>query len=77
MSKQNGYVSPARAAELLGLARQTVYVYIKAGKLRARRPRGTHWEVLLEDVEKMADGGIDVSGIWKDWRKDHESTSER
>jgi excisionase family DNA binding protein len=74
MSKQNGYVSPAEAARIIGIARQTVYVYIEAGKLRARRPRGTHWRVLLEDVQAMADGKIDVSGIWKDWRKDNEST---
>lgn len=72
MAKTNGYVSPAEAARMIGIARQTVYVYIEAKKLRARRPRGTHWEVLLEDVKAMVDGKIDVSGIWKDWRKDSE-----
>jgi predicted site-specific integrase-resolvase len=70
MSKKNGYCSPAEAGREIGVARQTIYVYINAGMLRARRPRGTHWEVLVEDVEKMKRGEIDVSGIWKNWRKD-------
>jgi excisionase family DNA binding protein len=73
MSKKNGYCSPGAAAERIGIARQTVYVYIRAGKLRARRPRGTHWEVLIEDVDAMANGEIDVSGIWKDWRKEQDA----
>ncbi|NIQ96021.1 MAG: helix-turn-helix domain-containing protein [Desulfuromonadales bacterium] len=72
MSNKNGYVSPARAAEIIGVARQTVYVYIEAKKLRAIRPRGTHWKVLLADCEAMARGEISVSGIWKDWRKQGE-----
>jgi excisionase family DNA binding protein len=70
MTSKNGYCSPGVAAEMIGVARQTIYVYIDAGKLRARRPRGTRWEVLLEDVEKMARGDISVAGVWKDWRKD-------
>lgn len=64
------YCSPATAAAEIGVARQTIYVYLKAGKLRGRMVRGTRWQVLLEDVEEMKAGNIDVSGLWKDWRKE-------
>lgn len=65
----NGYCSPAEAARIIGVARQTIYVYLEAKKLRAIRPRGTHWRVNIEDAHAMARGDIDVSGIWSAWRK--------
>jgi hypothetical protein len=45
----------------------------KMDTVRRGPPRGTHWEVLIEDVDAMANGEIDVSGIWKDWRKEQDA----
>jgi excisionase family DNA binding protein len=64
------YLTAPAAAERLGVSKQTVYLYIKHGFLTAHKPRGTRWMVSAEDVERMARGEIDVSGIYKDWRKE-------
>jgi len=46
-----------------------MYLYIQHGFLTAHKPRGTRWMVLVEDIERMERGEVDVSGIYKDWRK--------
>lgn len=63
------YLTAPAAAERLSVSKQTIYLYIKHGFLTAHKPRGTRWLVLLDDVERMAQGEIDVSGIYKNWRK--------
>lgn len=65
----SNYLTAAAAAERLKVSKQTVYLYIKHGFLTARKHRGTRWQVSAEDVERMARGEIDVSGIYKGWRK--------
>ena len=63
------YLTAPAAAERLHVSKQTIYLYIKHGFLSAHKPRGTRWMVLAEDVERMARGEVDVSGIYKGWRK--------
>lgn len=63
------YLPAPAAAQRLGVSKQTVYLYIQHGFLTAHKPRGTRWMVLVEDIERMERGEVDVSGIYKDWRK--------
>jgi excisionase family DNA binding protein len=66
---KNNYLTAPAAAERLHVSKQTIYLYIKHGFLTAYKPRGTRWLVSAEDVERMARGEVDVSGIYKGWRK--------
>ena len=62
------FLTPFDAANFLEVSLQTIYLYIKHGMIRAVKERGTRWHVYLGDVEKMKNGEIDCSGIYKGWR---------
>ena len=63
------YLTTQAAAERLDVSKQTIYLYIRHGLLAAHKLRGTRWMISVADVERMARGEIDVSGIYKNWRK--------
>jgi excisionase family DNA binding protein len=52
-----------KAAELLGVSRRTVYYRIREGKLQTFRTRGGSQRVLLDSIERLLRGSVDVSGI--------------
>ena len=62
------WLTPFDVANFLEVSLQTIYLYIKHGMIRAVKERGTRWHVYLGDVEKMKNGEIDCSGIYKGWR---------
>lgn len=49
-------LSPQKAAERLGVSRQTVVNAIKAGKLLARRNNNNHWIIDPSDLEAWVEG---------------------
>lgn len=57
MSKQEDEVSPREAAAMLGASVETIYHYIRTGRIRARVERrallGKRWWIRREDVEAL------------------------
>lgn len=68
--KENEYYSAPQAAKTMGISRQRLYAYIKAGKFKTSTLKyGTRWFILGKEIQDFIDGKIDVSGSYVCWRK--------
>jgi excisionase family DNA binding protein len=50
------YVSPAQAAERVGVTKETIRSYIAKGKLPAKRLPGGYYRICVTDLEEMLGG---------------------
>lgn len=66
MRLHNNIWYPAlKAAEMMDISRQRLYVYLKAGRFpTAYKKNGTRWMIEQKDIDAYKRGELDFSGVY-------------